>query len=245
MNTLIIYAHPEPKSFNGAMKDLAVSTLSELGHNVEVTDLYAQKFNPVISTADVKVRKDPDFFEFASEAGNAFREGQLADDIAAEQAKVQRADFLIFQFPYWWWSMPAILKGWIDRVFTRGFGYGGGDWYDTGKLVGRRAMLSLTTGSSPAECSDDGLFGDIHERLYQIQHGSLYFVGIQVVPPFIAWGIQSADAGARVACLERYKDRLSALETLPAIPFVSPEDIGDDGKLKPGVTRQIKVDGFD
>lgn len=245
MNILIIYAHPEPKSFNGAMKDLAVSTLTGQGHSVEVSDLYEQKFNPVVSEADVKVRKDPDFFEFASEAGNAFREGQLADDIAAEQAKVQRADFLILQFPYWWWSMPAILKGWIDRVFTRGFGYGGGDWYNTGKLAGRRAMLSLTTGGGPAECADDGLFGDIHERLYQIQHGALYFVGIEVVPPFIAWGIQSADADKRAATLDAYKERLTQLDELPMIPFVSPEDLDENGKFKPGVTRTIKIEGYD
>ena len=112
MNTLIVYAHPEPKSFNGAMKDLAVETLRGRGDNVEVTDLYAMKFKAVVGADDFQgKRADPDFLSVATEQTRAYQTGTLASDIVAEQKKVERADLIILQFPIWWFGMPAILKG--------------------------------------------------------------------------------------------------------------------------------------
>ena len=116
MNTLIVYAHPEPKSFNGAMKDLAVETLRGRGDNVEVTDLYAMKFKAVVGADDFQgKRADPDFLSVATEQTRAYQTGTLASDIVAEQKKVERADLIILQFPIWWFGMPAILKGWADE----------------------------------------------------------------------------------------------------------------------------------
>ena len=239
MHVLIIYAHPEPKSFNGALKDLAVTTLSAQAHTVEVSDLYAMNFNPVAGPGDVLNIEDQTRFDLLTERARAYEQGTLAPDIVAEQEKVLRADFIIMQAPMWWFSIPAILKGWIDRVFMRGFAYGGGDWYDTGRLKGRRAMLAMTTGSDDQKFSPTGLYGDIHERLYAIQSGSLYFTGLEVLPPFIAWAVEGADESRCSGYLEDYKQRLLALETTESIPFVSPGDYDENHKLKPGVTRRI------
>ena len=124
MQILIVYAHPEPTSFNAAMKDLAVETLTAQGHSVVVSDLYAMGWNAVAGPQDVTgARSDTSRFSLAREQTHAMEQGNIAVDIAAEQAKLTAADLVIFQFPIWWFGMPAILKGWADRVFARGFAY--------------------------------------------------------------------------------------------------------------------------
>ena len=116
MKALIVYAHPEPKSFNGAMKDLAVETLRGRGDEVEVTDLYAMRFKAVVGADDFHgERADPEFLSIAAEQTRACETGTLASDIVTEQKKLARAEILILQFPIWWFGMPAILKGWADR----------------------------------------------------------------------------------------------------------------------------------
>ena len=146
MKALIVYAHPEPKSFNGAMKDLSVETLRGRGDEVEVTDLYAMRFNAVVAADDFHgERADPEFLSIAAEQTCACERGTLASDIVTEQKKLVRAEILILQFPIWWFGMPAILKGWADRVLARGFAYVAGRKYDTGMLRGKTAMI----------CSDD------------------------------------------------------------------------------------------
>ncbi|WP_246014345.1 NAD(P)H-dependent oxidoreductase [Paenibacillus rhizophilus] len=124
MNVLIVYAHPEPESFNGALKDLAVAALTEEGHLVQVSDLYAMKFKAAADRDDFLMPVNPDFFKYQLEQGHASRTNTFSPDIKEEQEKLLWADFVIFQFPLWWYSVPAILKGWFDRVFASGFVYG-------------------------------------------------------------------------------------------------------------------------
>src|SRR3954463_16158130 len=162
MNILIVYAHPEPQSLNGALKDLAVAHLAAQGHDVQVSDLYAMAWKTIADADDFLShdRAERLFYERASK--RAFAEGTQTPDIAAEQARLQWADLVIFQFPMWWFSMPAILKGWVERVFAYGFGYGvgvhdgprWGDRYGEGMLAGRRAMLSVTIGGRAPHYTD-------------------------------------------------------------------------------------------
>lgn len=79
------------------------------------------------------------------------------------------------------------MKGWVDRVFTTGFAYGGGKMYNKGGLKGKKAMLSVTIGGGQPMYSKTGLNGDIEQILFPIHHGILCFVGMEVLPPFIAW----------------------------------------------------------
>src|SRR5262249_2800641 len=147
LNVLIVYAHPEPRSFNGAMKDVAVETLRGAGHEIVVSDLYAMDFNPMAGPRDAAGgRVDPDFFSLQKEQTAAYEAGTLAQDIGAEIEKLKWSDLVIFQFPIWWFGMPAILKGWADRVFARGFAYLPGRKYDTGMFRGKAAMVAATTG---------------------------------------------------------------------------------------------------
>ncbi|ENU45330.1 hypothetical protein F984_03589 [Acinetobacter nosocomialis NIPH 2119] len=120
MNILIVHAHPEPLSFTTSLKTTAQQTFKKLGHRVEVSDLYAMQFNPVASKEDFLELNQPDYFNYALEQRNAAKQNLLAPDIQGEIEKVKRADLIILNFPLYWTSVPAILKGWIDRVFVSG-----------------------------------------------------------------------------------------------------------------------------
>lgn len=153
MKTLIVHAHPEPKSLNSSLKNLAVSTLENAGHEVKVSDLYAMNWKAVVDAADYGPHASSPL-KVARDSGRAFDAGTLTPDVRTEQEKLLWADTIIFQFPLWWYTMPAILKGWVDRVFTFHFAYGVGEHSDTkygerfgeGTLAGRRALLSVTAG---------------------------------------------------------------------------------------------------
>jgi len=128
MNILIVHAHPEPRSFNGAMMREAVRVLEAEGHEVTVSDLYAMRWNPASDRSNFTTEADPDFLKLQNEEVHAAQHDGFAPDVQAEITKVLACDALIFQFPMWWFAMPAILKGWVDRVFAAGVAYGGGRW---------------------------------------------------------------------------------------------------------------------
>ncbi len=118
MNVLIILAHPESKSLNGSLKDLAVSVLTQQGHNVGVSDLYQMNWKAIADEQDFLHLQGTERFSYIHESKHAFADHTQATDIEVEQEKLLWADAVIFQFPMWWFSMPAILKGWFERVYA-------------------------------------------------------------------------------------------------------------------------------
>ena len=236
MNILIVYAHPEPRSFNGALRDVAVEALRAAGHAVVVSDLYAMAFGAVAGVADfLGERADSEVLSIPREQTRAYETGTLAPDILIEQDKVRRADLVIFQFPMWWFGMPAILKGWVDRVFARGFAYVAGRKYDTGLMRGKTAMVVATTGTSADTYAPDGIDGDILNILWPIYNGLFRYTGFDVLEPFIAYMPGKIGAAERAACLEEYRRRLLTLEATPKLFFHSLEDYGPNERFKPGV----------
>ncbi|MBM7620089.1 putative NADPH-quinone reductase [Bacillus tianshenii] len=217
MNILIVYAHPEPTSLNGSLKEFACSLLRSQGHNVRISDLYEMNFNAIADGNDFRERKNPDQLNYLSEQMNASKNKSFSEDILLEQEKLEWADFVIFQFPIWWTEAPAILKGWFDRVFAFGFAYGPGA-YDKGNLRGKRAMLSVTHGApNMNNYGEYGLKGKLEERLFNIQHEKLYFSGMDVLEPFLF--PSSAPLEIRDAYFEQYKKRLLHIFEEPTIPF--------------------------
>ena len=242
LNVLIVYAHPEPKSFNGAMKDAAVATLRGAGHEVIVSDLYAMGFSPITGPGDFEgERADAGFLSIAIEQTKAIETGTLAADIVAEQDKLRRADLVIFQFPVWWFGMPAIMKGWADRVFARGFAYFPGRKYDTGMFKGKIAMVATTTGTSADTYAPDGIDGDILNVLWPVHNGLLRYSGFDVLPPFVAYMPGRVGPGGREAYLSAYQKRLLELDKTPKLFFHPAEDYGPDERLKPGVLARSGV----
>jgi NAD(P)H dehydrogenase (quinone) len=220
MNVLIVYAHPEPQSFNGALLKTGVDTLTKLGHQVQVSDLYAMNFNPVGSRADFTTVADADYFKYQAEQLYAYKNNGYAADILAEQQKMEWADVVIFQFPMWWFSMPAILKGWMDRVLAMGFAYGGGRGsYKTGVFKGKKSMLVFTTGEPEMAYGEGARNGDLNTLLYPIHHGILYYVGMDVLPPFVVWSPQLLTEEERANYLAMYAHKLKFLVKTPALTF--------------------------
>jgi NAD(P)H dehydrogenase (quinone) len=213
MKILYVYAHPEPKSFNGALKDTALDILREKGHEVKLSDLYAMKFDPVLKASDFTERKKPDVFKPFFEAIQASKTGAFTPDIKEEMKKVKWADLLIFQFPIFFTSMPAIMKGWIDRVLAPGFGFNPvtNSAYDTGLFKGKSAMLVTTTGAPKEMYSEGGAHGDLNKHLESITHCIFEYMGMEVLPSHIIFeaSVMSREKGAEE--LETYRKKLLEL----------------------------------
>lgn len=235
MKVLIVYAHHEPRSFNSALLARSLKQLSALGHEVRLSDLYAMRFNPVATADDFRERRFPDVLQYDREQKHAWQRAAFCDDIACEIEKLLWCDTLILQFPLWWFSVPAILKGWIDRVFVNGAVYGSGRRYDRGGLSGRRAMLVTSTAAYRSMCAPDGLLGALDVILWPLQNGTLAYAGCKVLPPFVSWSVNFVDAATRQRYLDDYAERLRGLETADPLFFHPLHDFGPDWRLKPGV----------
>lgn len=227
MQFLIVHAHHEPTSFNASMTRTAEAALTGAGHEVTVSDLYAMGFDPVSDRRNFTSVADPLRLRQQSEEAHASATDGYAPDLQAEMDKLARCDVLILQFPLWWMGMPAIMKGWIDRVFAVGRAYGGGRWFDRGVLSGKRAMCAVTVGGPNEVYSDVGWYGPIDAMLFPIHRGILGFVGFTVVEPFVVYAPNRIKAEDREAYLERYRRRLTALDQAPVI--VNPRSDDYDG----------------
>src|SRR5262249_34672216 len=193
VNALVVYAHPEPTSFSSALKDSACRALIAAGHAVEVSDLYAEGFNPVAGRGDFTGVADPARFHYQTEQLLASKTSGFTNDLAREQARLFRADLFVFVFPLWWGGLPAILKGWFDRVCAYGVAYADGKRFDQGYFVGRRAMLGLTTGGTPERFSAGNAYGPIDDVLYSVKRCVLEYLGLEVIDPFVAYAAPRVD----------------------------------------------------
>ncbi|EPC01013.1 NADPH quinone oxidoreductase [Litchfieldella anticariensis FP35 = DSM 16096] len=241
MHALIVYCHPEPHSFNGALKDIAMETLQRLGYSVEVSDLYAEGFDPVEHPAHFTKRADTESFAPLTEQRYSFREGILPADVQREIARLERADLVVLQFPLWWHAQPAMLKGWFDRIFVYGGIYSGSMRYDRGRFPGKRVICSVTTGAPEPTFSLHGRSGHIVSLMWPI-HCSLYYLGMDVIAPQIHYGVQGGGLSYQEeesfrAQLEADKAnwarRLESLEEETPIPFTGWDDWDENGVLKP------------
>jgi NAD(P)H dehydrogenase (quinone) len=165
---------------------------------------------------------------------HAFENGLQSEDIAREQDKLRWADTVILQFPLWWYSMPAILKGWVERVYAYGFAYGvgehsdarWGDRFGEGSLAGKRAMVIVTTGGWESHYTTRGINGPLDDLLFPIHHGILYYPGFEVLPPFVVYRTGKIDAARYVDICAALGERLDKLANTAPIAF-RPQNGGD------------------
>jgi len=227
MNVLIVFAHPEPRSLNAALRDVAIAQLRADGHVVEVSDLYALGWNAVVGRADFPSLDPGERLVVAAASAAAYAGGTQTEDVVAEQDKLRRADIVIFQFPLWWFSMPAILKGWFERVFALGFGYGvgehsrsrWGDRYGEGSMAGKRAMLVVTVGGWPEHYGPRAINGPIDDLLFPINHGTLFYPGFDVLPAHVIYQASQMDTSRFAAEAERLRERMTMVATEPPIAY--------------------------
>ena len=156
MNVLCVLSHPRRDSLSGAVLDAFAAGLAEAGHRSEIADLHAEKFDPVLYPPD-----EPDWND-----GNK----RYSDSVHREMARIERNDAIALVFPVWWWSMPAMLKGWIDRVWNNGWAYGDRN------LKGKRGIALGVAGGGTNSYTKRGYDGAMET---QIRVGIFQFCGIE------------------------------------------------------------------
>lgn len=229
---LVVYAHPEPTSLTRQLVQVTVDTLEAQGHEVVQSDLYGMRWKAVFDQNDFPSRVDPKRLSFIAESANAYSTGQLTDDVATEQAKLTSADAVILQFPLWWFGVPAILKGWIERVYAFGFGYGYKDGsnshrYGEGALKGKRALVSVCTGGGEADYGPRGINGPLDQLLFPLTHGALFYPGMDVLPIHAVYGAAHISTTAEAeAAKEVWRSRVERLFEDAPIRF-RPQNGGD------------------
>lgn len=238
MHAHIVLAHPEPRSFNAHLARVACRSLETRGCGVSLSDLYGMGFDPCERAEHYVARRQPERFDVQAEQHHASERGTIPDVVTAEIERLDRADLLILQYPMWWHLPPAMLKGWLDRVLIYGEVYASQKRFEKGRFVGKRAMLSVTVGTSEDTYAFDGRSGDIDLLLWPVNF-SLAYVGYAVLSPFIAYGVE---AGLRYSVASVVEERLrrvevnlgvalGALDGRAVIPFNRMAEWGPNGRI--------------
>lgn len=216
MNILIVYAHHEPSSFTTAIKNVAVQTLEGQGHSVVVSDLYAQGFSAVAQKWDF-VTMSGSHFNYMLEQKHAARlEMSFSPDIVGEIQKVKTADVVMFIAPLWWMGMPAILKGWFDRVLAMGVAWDVDKIYENGLMRGKQAVLVTAAGQPEAYYQTQGRHrATVNQLLYPINHATLAYCGFNVHEPYVALDVVNASAENREKMLKDAQFRFQNLVASP------------------------------
>lgn len=223
-SVLWVHAHPDPTSLNHALFRSGTDRLRRVGRDVETSDLYAQKWNPVLTDADFG---DPVGETLSEQQKHATVTGGLAADIRREQDALRSARYVVVQFPLWWYGMPAILKGWFDRVFTNGFAFGVHDEhghvlkYGDGGLAGRTLLIVVTAGDRESALGPRGISGSIDHVLWPLLHGTGFYTGMRVLQPHLIASANFLDEQGFDVEESRLHARLDHLDTEPAIEFRS------------------------
>ncbi|MDN5757884.1 MAG: NAD(P)H-dependent oxidoreductase [Tomitella sp.] len=222
---LWVLAHPRQDSLNGHLFRAGVEALSR-DHGIATSDLYAMDFDPALG--------EHDFGEpagrpgsLAALAGHAYSQGRSQPEVKAEQAKLAAAELLVLQFPLWWYGPPAILKGWLDRVLTDSFAYddeldpqlGIPRRYGDGGLTRRKALIVVTAGEDECTIGPRGVSGDLDSLLFPLTHGTLWYVGIDVLDLHVIHDADSLNSESAERETRRLRDRLVGIDEEQPLPY--------------------------
>lgn len=204
MHLLTVFSHPFTDKYPAAVMSAFHEPFVAAGHSIDVLDLYAEDFDPRFTRADHA----------------HFWGGPVPEEVAAFHARVEKADCLAFIFPVYWWGMPAMMKGWIERVFTGGWAYVfGSGVQDRGKapptsLLGNRPTILIAIGGSSKGTYNK--YGYASAMRTQIDVGTFAYCGITDVQSYLLFDVEGdANASVRQEGLEEVKKI--------ACDFLSPE----------------------
>ncbi|QLQ79353.1 hypothetical protein HG537_0B07010 [Torulaspora globosa] len=226
MKVLIVLAHPEKASLTSSLAMLAKETFESQGDEVKVSDLYGLGWKSNVDKEDFP-ENNSDRLLVCDASKKATRSNSLTEDVVEEQKKLLWCDTLFLVFPLWWFSMPAILKGWVERVFSFGIGYGvgvhdsthWGDRYGEGTFAGKKAMVITLAGGWESHYSARGINGPIEDLLFPINHGILYYSGFDVLPPLVAYRSDSFDDNSFKKLSLKLKERIISLQETKPIAY--------------------------
>lgn len=162
MRHLVVFSHPNPQSFNAQLCREYADELRQRGHEVVVRDLYEMTFDPILRAEDFI----------------AIQNGTVLDEVAVEQQHVRWAEVITFISPIWWISWPAMLKGYVDRVFSLNFAYRYGPDGPEGCLQGKRALIFTSSGATMEHFLDSGKLQSIKTAQ---DLGTMEFCAIEMI----------------------------------------------------------------
>lgn len=181
MHALIVVAHHDPQSLTHSVAAEVGAGLSASGHTFEIADLAAEGFDPRYSAADHRVHRT---------------RATPPADVQAEQARIDRADALVLAFPIYWWSMPALLKGWVDRVFVNGWAIDYGPDTPVQKKLRHLHVHVLALGAADESAFDR--HGYAKAMNTQIDYGIFDYCGARVLTSELLLDSESGTAQAHL-----------------------------------------------
>lgn len=192
MKVLVIYAHPNPASFCHAVLETVTETLKSGNHTVEIRDLYAIRFDPILKPAD---------FE-------GIGSGNVPEDIKTEQNHISWAERIIVIHPVWWTGLPAVIKGYVDRVFSYGFAYSVNDQGIVKLLGGKKVVIINTQGTPKEPYEASGMF----EAMKKTSDTGIYqFCGMEVLNHIFFPAVPYVDDNARRDYLATVKEVIASI----------------------------------
>lgn len=239
MNILIITAHPEPHSFTSNLAATTTAVFETLGAEVTCVDLYRENFDPV-EAARYYPDKPDERFDALREQRHHWNTRNLPSDVNHHIRLLTQADVLILHFPLWWFGMPAMLKGWMDRVFVYGGVYDSKHRHEQGVMKNKRALMVVTAGASENACSYNGRDGDMQLMLWPAMH-ALHYIGFNIAEPFLIHGVrggldndEESVVGQQITHkLDQLKYKLQKFDQWPDLKFNTQNDFTEDMLLKP------------
>jgi len=217
----VIFAHPNIKSYCGAFRDLTIRKMTEKNYTILQSDLYQMKFNPVLHLGDVNIQKPSSDIHLTEELKKSYEKHKLDPDVEAELEKIFAANYIFFVAPMWFGSFPAILKGWLERVLVRGAVSDLPDnIFKGGYLKGKKCIIVTTTGHPIEYYSHSGPKAGgqtIQENYWHIIEQSFAFCGMETLPLFVGYAMDSVDDEMRKKTLDDYEQTLENIEKLQPI----------------------------
>ena len=237
--TLVVLAHPDRRSFNAAWANATAQAAEAAGHDLLWSDLYAMGFDAVEGPRHYRDWPEGLAFDPLKAQEGAAAAANLPPDVQAEIAKVRRADRIIYHFPIWWFSPPAILKGWFDRVFAHGALHRVDARFDAGLCADKKVLLCVTTGANEVESGYNGKEGDIQMLLWPVAY-TLRYLGFNVLQHECVHGVHGYHEGqAKIdlqrrlqAVLTRQSQMIAQFDQHPCLPFNADSDFDKDGRLR-------------
>lgn len=237
--TLVVLAHPEARSFNGAWAEASIRTSQQLGHTVLHSDLCAMGFDPVESADHYAALPFAQPFDPLKAQEQAAADHALPADIASEMEKLTQADRIILHFPVWWFGPPAILKGWIDRVLVHGALHTVDARFDRGLCRDKKVLICATLGASQTESGIDGKEGNIAMLLWPLAYAMRY-LGLTVLEPRLIFGVHGYFEGDEETALRErlnrelvaHEETIARFDEQPVIQFNADSDFDESGRLR-------------
>lgn len=197
---LIVYVHPEARSLNGHLKNVTARILTEQGYCVTISDLYADRFKPLVQPSDYPFYDKPTF-SLGNANGMALKMDRLTNDVRKEKQRLEEADLIVFQFPLWWFTCPSMLHAYFERVLLPGWSH----YTDKPALKGKKVLISVSTGAKEEDYVP-GKGGSIKQILHHMVVGTLGYIGTQVLEPLVLYNVlmcSNAERGDKIRELEQ------------------------------------------